>query len=386
MKFLYELVRFCEIDKFAAAAFCAIHNINPMKNLWDITKIDLLTLPYINFLVGGSPCQDFSISGNKRGSMFKCSDCSAEYNPLTVHHTRRDRCPNCGSRNLEKTRSSLLVHWLKILYATRPKVALYENVKNLTSNRFKEVFDLFIAEIEEYGYNVYYKVLNAKNYGIPQNRERVYVLAIRKDLDNLRFKFPEPIEGGKTFNDILDNPKPFFEGTDERIVIHDKIMDSVKRNIIRDKELIISSDKNIFRMECPSAFQDNVVGIKCTPTLTASNHSTIVLQKTQIDGQERYLIKKLSASEALRMTGFTEEDYKAASAVVSDSQIYKQAGNSIVVDVLYAIIVELFISMPYLFEKVRLLSTFTGIGAFERAIKKVIDKANAFEERGAAHE
>lgn len=130
----------------------------------------------------------------------------------------------------------------------------------------------------------------------------------------------------------------------------------------------------------------NVVGIKCTPTLTASNHSTIVLQKTQIDNQERYLIKKLSASEALRMTGFTDEDYKAASAVVSDSQIYRQAGNSIVVDVLYAIIVELFISMPYLFENVRLFSTFSGIGAFERAIKKVIDKANAFEERGAAHE
>ena len=83
------------------------------------------------------------------------------------------------------------------------------------------------------------------------------------------------------------------------------------------------------------------------------------------------------------MTGFTDEDYKAASAVVSDSQIYKQAGNSIVVEVLYAIIVELFISMPYLFENVRLFSTFSGIGAFERAIKKVIDKANAFEERGA---
>ena len=224
-------------------------------------------------------CQDFSISGNKRGSMFKCSECSAEYNPLTVHHTRRDRCPNCGSRNLEKTRSSLLVHWLKILYTTRPKVALYENVKNLTSTRFKEVFDLFIAEIEEYGYNVYYKVLNAKNYGIPQNRERCFMVSI---LGDYYYDFPKTIEGGKTFNDILDDPKPFFEGTDERIVIHDKIMNSVKGNIIRDKELIVSSDKNIFRMECPSAFQDNVVGIKCTPTLTASNHSTIVLQKTHL--------------------------------------------------------------------------------------------------------
>ena len=190
MRFLYELVRFCEIDKFAAAAFCAIHNINQMKNLWDITKIDLLTLPYINFLVGGSPCQDFSISGNKRGSMFKCLSCGAEYNPLTVHHTRRDRCPNCGSRNLEKTRSSLLVHWLKILYTTRPKVALYENVKNLTSSRFKEVFDLFIAEIEEYGYNVYYKVLNAKTTAYHKIASVYMCLLSEKTLTTFALSFP----------------------------------------------------------------------------------------------------------------------------------------------------------------------------------------------------
>ena len=80
--------------------------------------------------------------------------------------------------------------------------------------------------------------------------------------------------------------------------------------------------------------------------------------------------------------GFTKEDYEAASEVASDSQIYKQAGNSIVVDPLYYTLKALFNAMPYLFEDVRLLSTFSGIGSFERSIKKVIDEANALAVEG----
>ena len=108
---------------------------------------------------------------------------------------------------------------------------------------------MFVKEIEEYGYNVYYKVLNAKDYGIPQNRERVFLVAIRKDCDNHRFEFPEKLSVGKTFDDILDDCSHVFENTDERIVIDDKIIPYVKRNVERDKILIVNTDKNILRLD-----------------------------------------------------------------------------------------------------------------------------------------
>lgn len=150
-------------------------------------------------------CQDFSISGKQAGSMWKCKDCQHEYNPLTVHFSTRDKCPNCGSYNLDKTRSSLLVEWLRIIRANKPKWGIYENVKNIVGKKFKKTFDMFINELHEYGYNTYWQVLNAKNYGIPQNRERVYLIIINKELDNGQFKFPEPFDNGKRIKDVLED-------------------------------------------------------------------------------------------------------------------------------------------------------------------------------------
>jgi len=99
----------------------------------------------------------------------------------------------------------LLVEWLRFLREKKPRFAIYENVKNIVSIRFKPTFDLFVKELEEYGYNVYWQVLNAKNYGIPQNRERVYCVIIRKDLDNGLFRFPDPIPLKHTLSDLLDD-------------------------------------------------------------------------------------------------------------------------------------------------------------------------------------
>lgn len=127
----------------------------------------------------------------------------------------RDHCPSCGSTEIEKTRSSLLVEWLRFLREKKPRFAIYENVKNITSSRFRATFDLFVKELEDYGYNVYWQVLNAKNYGIPQNRERVYCVIIRKDLDNGKFKFPAPIPLKRALVDMLE------EKVDERYYLSD---------------------------------------------------------------------------------------------------------------------------------------------------------------------
>lgn len=156
-------------------------------------------------ICGGSPCQDFSTAGKQAGSKWKCNDCGVEFNPLTAHWSVRHKCPNCGSEKLDKTRSSLLVEWLRVIRANKPVWGLYENVKNIVGKQFKSTFEMFINELHEYGYNTYYQVLNAKDYGVPQNRERVYLLIILKEFDNGQFKFPEPFESNKRLKDVLED-------------------------------------------------------------------------------------------------------------------------------------------------------------------------------------
>ena len=149
------------------------------------------------------------------GAAWSCKSCGHTYNPLEAHYTMRDKCPKCGSTEIEKTRSSLLVEWLRFLREKKPRFAIYENVKNIVGARFKATFDLFVKELEDYGYNVYWQVLNAKNYGIPQNRERVYCVIIRKDLDNGKFQFPTPIPLKHTLSDMLETE------VDERYYLSD---------------------------------------------------------------------------------------------------------------------------------------------------------------------
>lgn len=127
----YELVNYCEFDKYAAKAYSLIHNVSEDLNLGDITKINEKEILDFNVMVGGSPCQDFSVAGKQEGAKWTCQECDHEYNPLEAHYTRRDRCPKCKSKNIEKTRSSLLVEWLRILREKKPNLAIYENVKTL---------------------------------------------------------------------------------------------------------------------------------------------------------------------------------------------------------------------------------------------------------------
>ena len=150
-------------------------------------------------------CQDFSVAGKGEGSKWKCTDCGHEYNPLTVHYLNRHKCPKCGSENLDKTRSSLLVEWLRVIRWNKPKWGIYENVKNIVGKKFKETFQMFLDELHEYGYSTYFQVLNAKDFGIPQNRERVYLIIILKELDNGKFKFPTPFESSIRVKDILED-------------------------------------------------------------------------------------------------------------------------------------------------------------------------------------
>ena len=186
-------------------------------------------------ICGGSPCQDFSVAGKGEGSKWKCTDCKHEYNPLTVHYSSRHKCPKCGSENLDKSRSSLLVEWLRVIRANKPKWGIYENVKNIVGVKFKETFQMFLDELHEYGYNTYFQVLNAKDYGIPQNRERVYLIIVLKELDNGKFKFPLPFESSIRLKDVLEDE------VDEKYYINtptaQKLIDDLIESGKLDKEI-----------------------------------------------------------------------------------------------------------------------------------------------------
>ena len=227
----YTLVNFCEFDKYATKSYCAIHNTDERLNLDDITKVDETKLKPFNMICGGSPCQDFSVAGKQAGSRWRCNDCNHEYNPLTVHYSERDKCPNCGSSNLDKTRSSLLVEWLRIVRANKPKWGIYENVKNIVGKKFQDTFQMFLDELHEYGYNTYYKVLNAKDYGIPQNRERVYLIIILKEYDNGKFKFPEGFDNGLRLKDILEDE------VDEKYYVNTPKANQLIKELVEDGKL-----------------------------------------------------------------------------------------------------------------------------------------------------
>lgn len=161
----YELVNYCEIDKYASKAYSVIHGIPESYNLWDVKKIKPEELPDFNMMTWGFPCQDISIAGEMQGIK-------------------------------EGTRSGLYYYAFNILATKRPAISIIENVKNLCSKRFADKFQMILADIEALGYNNYYKILNAKDFNIPQNRERVFIISIRKDIDKKDFKFPEgkPLE------------------------------------------------------------------------------------------------------------------------------------------------------------------------------------------------
>ena len=536
----WELVNFCEFDKYAVKSYCAIHNVDESLNLGDITKINEHNIAPFNMICGGSPCQDFSVAGKQKGSVWTCKDCGHEYNPLTVHWSERDKCPECGSNNIEKTRSSLLVEYLRVIRANKPNFGMYENVKNIVGKQFKETtFKLFTDELKEYGYNVYWKVLNAKDYGIPQNRERVYLIFIKKELDNGKFKYPEPFDNGIRLKDILEDE------VDEKFYISDdKVQKFIKNLHIDDSEKNSNIPKfmgNVNRFDFGTGYAGGVWNINnISPTLTTmqgggrqphimqridksyndtkyidvancltaredrgvsnrKSEGTAVLEVGRTDNHQKggvystdgisptllatsykqpvqikvdnigninpsgkgmngnvfdenglaptlttnkgegnqiaishsewknemykkfiedsdgevsgvytnqsqsfgyrppmkgisktlragandtgivngIKIRKLTPKECFRLMGFSDENFEAAENVVSNSQLYKQAGNSIVVDVLYYILVELYKAMPYLFDDLKLSSFFSGIGAFEIALNRLYESINS---------
>lgn len=202
-----------EIDKYAIQAYNQLHG--DTHNWGDITKIDETKLPYYDLITYSSPCQDFSVAGLQRG----------------------------GDKD-SGTRSSLLWECERIIRAVKPKYLLMENVKNLVGEKHKHNFIKWLKVLESIGYKNWWKVLNAKDYGVPQNRERVFVVSI---LGGTEYLFPNPIKLEKRLKDVLEPV------VDEKYYLSNKLIEGFMRRIdrqdsgfareinIRDKDNIASA-------------------------------------------------------------------------------------------------------------------------------------------------
>ena len=369
----YEIADYVEIDKYAVASYNAINGTNFEPQ--DICEWDKDI--EVDLIMHGSPCQDFSLAGKQAGG-------------------------DEGSG----TRSSLMYETIRIVDKLKPKYVIWENVKNLLSKKHRHNFDAYLEIMEQLGYKNYYQVLNAKDYGIPQNRERVFTISI---LGNKNYEFPNKQDE--------TNLQVFLE---QNVNIKTKPM--CDKAFQKEYQEIITSDKDIYQCNVKSGYQDCKVGIKVSPTIRANNNCTHVLQRFEFpqkqelklklkdmlenevdekyylsdrminyivannekwtgnndkslinksiasaintgEGSRRcdasnyvsdevgenynlkqdvvYKIRKLTPKECWRLMGFDDKDFDKAIKVNSNTQLYKQAGNSIVVNVLEAILTNL---------------------------------------------
>lgn len=312
-----------------------------------------------------------------------------------------------------------------------PKYLMLENVKNLVGKKFKPQFDQWVAWLDELGYNTYWKVLNAKDYGVPQNRERVFAISIRKDIDDGKFEFPQPFDNGVRLKDVLednvdekyylskdiqnrliitdetltkniiDTTKPEYRSIGQRDLVYSEksIMGTLVATDYKQPKQILETNRciqvgnlnyyNYDKMNrvyskggCSPALEimqggnrqpkiaepiayvkeaikkgyaeiyegDSVnleqpnsktrrgrVGKGCAQILTTSCNQAVIEPEIK-----SLRVRKLTPKECYKLMGFTDKQFDRSQAFSSDSQLYKQAGNSIVVDVLYYIFGKLF--------------------------------------------
>ena len=289
----FELFGFSEIDKYAIKSYCAVHGVDESLNLGDITKIDIESLPLdIDLITHGSPCQDFSVAGNGKGG-------------------------DLGSG----TRSSLMWNTVAICEHCQPKFVIWENVKNVLSKKHRHNFDKYLEEMDRIGYNNFYQVLNAKDYGVPQNRERIFVVSIRKDL-NKDFEFPKGFDNGIRLKDILESKvdeKYYLPLEKTRGFIEEYSGIGGGNSLYMVGLLNIKGTEQVRRVYDPEGI------CPCLNTMQGGNRQPKIMG---------YRIRKLTPLETWRLMGFKDEQFLKAEQVCSNTQLYKQAGNSIVVNVM----------------------------------------------------
>lgn len=271
-----------EWDKFAQQTYQANFGDIPEG---DITQIPSSSIPKHDVLLAGFPCQPFSHAGLKMG--------------------------------FADTRGTLFFEVARILEAHQPKLVLLENVKGFTSHDKGRTFQTVVSSLEELGYNVYSKVLNASDFGVPQNRERIFIVGVnRRQLHKAVFEFPEPPRTPTRVGDILE------KGVPERFRLSNALWEGHQRRLAQHQAKGNGFGYRLFTHRS-----------KRTSTISARYYKdgSEILIKTR--GNPR----KITPREAARLQGFPDS-FKIP---VSDTQAYKQFGNSVAVPVITAIAKEM---------------------------------------------
>ena len=297
----HEIVDAVEIDKYAMKSYNAINGTD--FETQDVSEWDKDI--EVDFIMHGSPCQDFSVAGRQ-----------------------------LGGEQGSGTRSSLLWHSVRIIEKLKPKYVLWENVKNVTGKKHRHVFDKYLETLEQIGYRNYWQILNAKDYGIPQNRERVFVLSIRNDID-IDYEFPKPFPLDKKLADMLEDE------VDEKYYINNEKANRLILDLIERGEIDGAGKLGNIYGFAGGNFAGNVYSAKgiapALKTMQGGNRQPLIVVKMRNE-MSKYRIRKLTPKETWRLMGFPDEAFEKAEAVNSNSQLYKEAGNSIVVDCLVHIL------------------------------------------------
>jgi len=310
----HEIVGISEIDKYAIQSYTAMYG--DTRNYGDISKVN--KLDYTDLWTYGFPCQDISLAGHKKGIV------------------------------KGETRSGLLYEVERLLLKSKadnelPKYLIMENVKNLVGKQFKADFDRWLSFLESLGYTNYWQVLNAKDYGLPQSRERIFCVSI---LGDEPYEFPAKQELKLTLKDMLE------ENVDTKFYLNQEQVNKIKFSTYhKEASLIQTGDYSdtlcargsikcvqIGRYDTATRVNSNCYRVYdnngLSPTLSTYQGGN--LQPFVLD--DNTLVRKLTPKECWRLMGFTDSDFDKVAKVCSNSQLYKQAGNSIVVQVLEGIL------------------------------------------------
>ena len=280
----HEVVGYSEFDKFASALYDANFKDkkgNPIKNWGDITKINPNDLPDFDFFTGGFPCQPFSSVGLQRG----------EADPYG--------------------RGTLLHEILRVCAAKKPKYILLENVKGLTAKKFEGLFNVLKTWLWDYGYGeLAYAVLNTKDYGVPQNRERLWMFARLGGLPDTFSMVPPQIKNDLRVRDFID-VRP-----DKSLYLSDK-------QIARLKEFYGFKDFKVKEPNCLDLYNRKIRTDGICNTILAPEHNKLRLIEVPKRGIEA--VRKLSVPEQFRLMGFKDGEIDFAGQ--SYSQLSKRAAN-----------------------------------------------------------
>ena len=294
----HETVAISEIDKYALQSYELLHG--KTLNLGDISTIDPSAVPDCDLMTYSFPCQDLSVAGAQ-----------------------------LGAEEGSGTRSSLLWECKKLIEAKKPRFLLMENVKNLVGTTHKANFEKWLNYLSSIGYSNYWKVLNAVDYGAPQSRERVFCVSILNP--NKDFEFPEPTGRTMKLFDILDNKEnvPANMYMNDRPFEFRETISESENGLIHVGNLNMAANESIKRVYSPN-------GVCPTLTTMTGGHRQPKIWLGE-DG-----VRKLTPRECWRVMGFNNETYDKVDGKLSNTQLYKQAGNTICVSCLEVIFKELF--------------------------------------------